>query len=182
MTQLPVALEEISREWLSAALAEGFPGTVVTACAVLDVMPGTSTKIRVSVEYNQAGRRHALPPTLIVKGGFEAHSAAMQPMYLNEMRFYRDVQPHLSIHSPRCFYAATDPGRQSLIILEDLRARGVTFCDPLQTHSCAQVARRMGAWAREHGETWNSAEVHAGGRFDWIGGRHDGWSVEYQER
>jgi len=36
--------------------------------------------------------------------------------------------------------------------------------------------------ARYHAETWNSAEFHAGGRFDWIGGRHDGWSVEYQER
>jgi hypothetical protein len=160
-----------------------YPGTQVTACAVIDVMAGTSTKIRVGLEYNDAGRRHALPPTLIVKGGFEAHSPAMQPMYLNEMRFYRDVQPHVSIHSPRCFYAATDPSsHQSIVIMEDLRARGVSFCNPLEPQSFAEVARRLEAMARYHAETWNSREFQAGGRFDWIGGRHEQWSVVYQDR
>jgi Ecdysteroid kinase-like family len=182
VTRLPVMIEEISREWLSAALADRFAGTAVAACTVLDVIPGTSTKIRVGLKYNAAGQRHGLPPTLIVKGGFEAHSAVMQPMYLNEMRFYRDVQPRIDIHSPRCFFAATDPGHQSIIILEDLRARGVTFCHPLQPQSCDQVARRLEAMARYHAQSWNSAEFRAGGAFDWIGGRHEGWSTVYQDR
>ena len=50
-----------------------------------------------------------LPESLIVKGGFEEHSNSMGPMYLNEMRFYRDVQPFVAIHSPRCYFAGADP-------------------------------------------------------------------------
>ena len=74
-----------------------------------------------------------LPATLIVKGGFEAHSPALQPMYLNEMRFYRDVQPRIDLLSPTCYYAGSDPGsHQSIVIMEDLRARGVEFCNPLR--------------------------------------------------
>ena len=106
----------------------------------------------------------------------------MGPMYFNEMRFYRDVQPHVAIHCPRCFYAGNDPGsHQSIVIMEDLVARGVRFCDPLQPQTLAQVRRRLSSMARYHAQTWASPEFTPGGRFDWIGGRHEGWSVTYQQ-
>ena len=177
---LPLRPAEVTAQWLEAALREREPALFLDAAEIVDVMPGTSTKIRVAVRPSAGG--HDLPATLIVKGGFEDHSAAMGPMYFNEMRFYRDVQPHVAIHSPRCFYAGTDPGsHQSIVIMEDLVARGVRFCDPLRPQSAAQVARRLSSMARYHAATWNSAEFTPGGRFDWIGGRHEGWSVTYQQ-
>ena len=101
------------------------------AADIVDVLPGTSTKIRVRIQPAEAVE--GLPGQLIVKGGFEDHSATMGPMYFNEMRFYRDVQPHVEIPSPRCFFACQDPGsHQSIVIMEDLTTRGVRFCDPLQ--------------------------------------------------
>ena len=183
MTPLPVTVEQITRAWLNEALAERYPGVVLTAAAVRTVIPGTSTKIRVAVEYDRASLRFNLPTSLIIKGGFEEHSPILQPMYFNEMRFYRDVQPLVDIHSPECFYAGTDASsHQSIVIMEDLVPRSVVFCDPLQTHSYAQVARRLAAMARYHAQTWNSAEFIAGGKLDWVGGRHEGWSIAYQER
>jgi hypothetical protein len=177
---LPLRPGEVTAEWLEAALRERQPGLRLDAAEIVDVLPGTSTKIRVALRPAAGGEN--LPATLIIKGGFEDHSAAMGPMYFNEMRFYRDVQPHVAIHSPRCFYAGTDPGsHQSIVIMEDLVARGVRFCDPLQPQSPAQVARRLSSMARYHAATWNSAEFAPGGRFDWIGGRHEGWSVTYQQ-
>lgn len=180
---LPLIPEQVDAAWLTVALAERFPAIVVERAEIRDIILGTSTKIRVVLDYNDAGRSAGLPQSLIVKGGFEAHSPAMQPMYFNEMRFYRDVQPHLEMRSPRCYYAATDPAsHQSIVIMEDLVARNVTFCDPLRPQTRDQVARRLAAMARFHAQTWASPEFKSGGRFDWLLGRHEGWSVVYQDR
>jgi Phosphotransferase enzyme family len=177
---LPLRPGEVTPQWLEAALRERDPGLRLGAAEVVDVLPGTSTKIRVAVRPAAGGKD--LPATLIVKGGFEDHSAAMGPMYFNEMRFYRDVQPHVAIHSPRCFYAGVDPSsHQSIVIMEDLVTRGVRFCHPLRPQSPAQITRRLSAIARYHAATWNSEAFAPGGRFDWIGGRHEGWSVTYQQ-
>ena len=176
---LPVRPEGVSRDWLELALRVQRPGLKLAAAETVGVIPGTSTKIRVHVD---AVGADGLPRSLIVKGGFEDHSAAMGPMYLNEMRFYRDVQPYVPIPSPRCFYAGTDPGsHQSIVIMEDLVPRGVRFCDPLRPQTVEQVSRRLATMARYHAHTWNSADFDTGGRFDWIGGRHEGWSVVYQD-
>lgn len=180
MLPLPLRPEQVTRAWLEAALRERAPDVRLADASIVNVILGTSTKIRVRIATEPGSP--ALPPTLIVKGGFEEHSPAMGPMYLNEMRFYRDVQPHVPLPSPRCYFAGTDPGsHQSIVIMEDLVSRGVRFCSALQPQSPAQVARRLSAMARYHAATWNSPEFRPGGRFDWIGGRHEGWSVTYQQ-
>jgi len=177
---LPVRPEGVTRAWLESALGTRRPGLRLASAAIVDVIPGTSTKIRVKVQSDRNG--DDLPSTLIVKGGFEDHSAAMAAMYLNEMRFYRDVQPAVPIRSPACFYAGSDPGsHQSIVIMEDLVPRGVRFGDALRAQTPAQVARRLSAMAQYHAATWDSPEFRPGGRFDWVGGRHEGWSVTYQE-
>jgi hypothetical protein len=174
---LPLRPDQITREWLESALRTRVPDLHLASAEIVDIIPGTSTKIRVRV-VSDSGT--PLPATLIVKGGFEDHSAAMAPMYFNEMRFYRDVQPHVPIHSPRCFFAGNDPdSHQSIVIMEDLVVCGVRFCDPLTPQSPDQVALRLESIARYHARTWNSADFAPGGRFDWIGGRHEGWSLTY---
>ncbi len=181
--KLPLTPQNITAKWLTDALVFRYPGVQVTGAAIADVINGTSTKIRVRLQYNRKGLDAGLPPTLIVKGGFEAHSPTMKAMYLNEIRFYRDVQPYIDIHTPRCYYAGSDPGsHQSIVILEDLKARNVTFCNPLRPQSYEQVATRLEVMARYHAQTWNSPDFKPGGRFDWVLGRHEGWSLEYYAR
>lgn len=179
---LPTRPDELSRAWLQAALRVQRPDCEVIDLQILEVIKGTSTKIRVAAHYR--GRSaHDLPERLIIKGGFEDHSVHFGPMYVNEIRFYRDVAPHLPLPSPRSYFAASDPAsHQSIVIMEDLTTRHVRFLSPLVPQTVAQVQRRLGVMARYHAATWNSPQFKAGGRFDWIGGRHDGWSVDYQER
>src|SRR5690349_13385966 len=81
---LPVRPEQVTRSWLEAALAVDRPGLRLRAGEVVDVIRGTSTKIRVRIDPDPP---HDLPTTLIVKGGFEDHSPLMAEMYLNELRF-----------------------------------------------------------------------------------------------
>lgn len=180
---LPLTPEQITREWLSEALQEQFPGVEVTGAEVRDVINGTSTKIRVGLEYNRAGQEQGLPPTLIVKGGFESHSQWMAGMYRDEMRFYRDVKPHLTMNTPACFYAGTDPDSyQSIVILEDLRAKGVEWQHPQRPSSYQQIARRLEAMAVYHAQTWNSPEFAPGGHFDWLQTRYQGFGKIFFNR
>jgi hypothetical protein len=180
---LPVTVEEVTGEWLTSALAFHATGVEVISCSHVAVLPGTSTKVRVALEYNDLGRKLALPSRMIVKGGFQDHSASMKDMYRNEMRFYRDVLPFINMNAPKCFYAGADPDRwQAVVVMEDLKQREVRFCHAQQSQSYDEVARRLSAMARYHAQTWNSAEFAVGGRFDWVGERFSDWSLEYQKR
>jgi hypothetical protein len=166
---LPTRPEGVTREWLEQALNFRFPGVKLKAAKIEDVICGTSTKIRVRLDY--AGKDYGLPPTMIVKGGLEDHSERMRALYLKEMRFYRDLQPFVPIPSPRCFYAGADPdpaAYQAIIIMEDMRQPGVVFCHAQRPQSFDQVARRLDAMARYHAVMWNHPGFAPGGQFDWI--------------
>lgn len=180
---LPVTPEAIDARWLSEALSRRYPGVVVTAAKVRDVMTGTSTKIRVELRYNRAGQECGLPPTLIVKGGFEEHSPSMAFMYESEMRFYRDVLPVLDINAPTCHFAASDPAsHQSIVILEDLAAKNVTFCRAQRTFGYQQEAAFLDAMARYHAQWWDRPALKAEGELGWVGEPFDYWSTVYQQR
>ena len=180
---LPLTPQEITAGWLSDALQFQHPGVKVNSVEVVDVINGTSTKIRVAVGYATGGDMAGLPPTLIVKGGFETHSQWMAKMYADEVRFYRDVKPHIDMNTPACFYAGSDPAtHQSIVVLEDLKPKGVTFLDPLRPCSYEQIARRLDAMARYHAQTWGSPDFDPGGRFDWMTTRYQGFGKTFIAR
>lgn len=179
---LPITPEGITPEWLQAALRWRHPGVVVQAVAVQDVILGTSTKIRVRPTY-APGADAGLPATLIVKGGFESHSPSMKGTYLAEICAYRDVLPFVDMHTPRCFYAGSDPAsHQSIVVMEDLVPRQAVFLHAQQPQRPDQVARRLEAMARYHAQTWNSPAFAPGERWAHIVSRHEGFGVVYHER
>jgi hypothetical protein len=49
--------------------------------------------------------------------------------------------------------------------MEDLTARGVTFCHATKPQTHEQAARRLSALARFHAKTWDSPELAPGGRW-----------------
>lgn len=165
---LPLTVEEITPEWLTQAFQQRFPGAQVQRCDVIDIMPGTCTKIRLQLTVNEVGRRAGVPDHVILKGGFEPHSRTMFLTHEKEVRAYRDLFSEFKLHSPTCYFADCDTKRQQgIVIIEDLVARGVTFCHPQTPQSYAQVADRLTALASFHACSWNSAELRRGGRWDW---------------
>ena len=179
---LPVLPDQVTAAWLTAALRQKRPGLTVTRAEVVEVIWGTSTKIRVSLEGEGPGARE-MPRTLIVKGGFEEHSPKMAPMYANEIRFYADVQPYVPMPSPVCYFAGSDPNsHQSIVIMEDLKREGVVFCDPLKPQTFEQVARRLEDMAAYHAATWQSPEFKPGGRWNDVPCRFDSWGLEFMQR
>lgn len=162
---LPLQIAEIDSAWLTAALRVRFPDIVVEDSELVDVIPGTCTKIRIRLKLNQAGRDAGVPELVFLKGGFEDHSRAMSHVHLSEVRGYRDVFPFASLPTPRCFFADYDDDRQQgIVIMEDLAAIGVEFCNALRPQSFDQVARRLSALAKFHAQTWETPELAPGGR------------------
>ena len=78
-------------------------------------------------------------------------------MYLNEVRFYRDIRHELDIESPMAFASQFDrtTGRFGLL-LEDLTERGARFPSALDPVSLDEVRSVLGHLARLHAQFWNS--------------------------
>ena len=163
---LPVTVEEVTSDWLTAALRQRTPGVTVLGSDVVDVLNTTTTKIRIRLQMDEAGRKAGIPELIIVKGGFQEHSRELDHMHRREVQGYRDVFPNVPIPHPACFFADfDDERRQGIIIMEDLAARGVTFCHAIKPQSFEQVSRRLQALARFHAATWNSPELRPGGQW-----------------
>ncbi len=177
---LPLGPEEITAQWLTHALSAGRPGVQVRSCRLDDAILGTSSKLRISLEYTSATD---LPTRLIVKGGFESHSPGMAWMFLNEARFYRDVAPFVNLNVPETFFVGSDPhSHQSIVIMEDLAERSVRFCNPLAPQNRVEIGRRLRDLATFHAASWNSPEFDRGGRWAWVGTRFSAHSAAYNAR
>ncbi|MFV8817615.1 phosphotransferase [Haliea sp. E17] len=163
---LPITLEEITPQWLTHAFRQKFPGVSIERAEIVDMIRGTCTKIRLRLEPDQAGRDAGIPPTVILKGGFEPHSREMCHMHQVEALAYGEVIPAYPLQSPECYFAGYDAQRrQGIVIIEDLVARGVRFCHPQTPQSFVEVARRLSALAAFHAQTWGSPELEPGGRW-----------------
>ncbi|MFA7603290.1 MAG: phosphotransferase [Novosphingobium sp.] len=165
---LPVTTAEITPEWLTAALRVRAPGVTVRAIETIDTVHGTTTKIRLRLDLDEAGRRAGIPEIVILKGGFEPHSRAvgMDQMFEREARAYRDVFPAMPLPTPDCYFADYDAERkQGIVIMEDLVRRGVSFCTVLRPQTHEEVARRLTVLARFHARSWNSPELAPGGKW-----------------
>jgi aminoglycoside phosphotransferase (APT) family kinase protein len=180
---LPITVPAVDAAWLTAALSQRQPGVRVLESHVVNVIYGTSTKIRVALRYNEVGQQAQLPSTLIVKGGFEEHSPAFGFMYRSEMHCYRDLLPQLDMPAPRCYFAGEDPDTyQAIVIMEDLQARGVRFLSAQTPLDYAQETRFLDAMARFHAQWWNRPEFEPRGSLDWVMTPFDEFSREYQSR
>jgi len=156
---LPQSVEAIDAAFLSSALAVRYPGTVVTSVARGTVIHGTATKVRLMLDYDDAGHAHGLPPTLWYKGGLEAHSQGehMLSVYAAEAAFYRDVAPRLSMTLPKCYFVHTDHATgRSAMLLEDMLTRNARFGHVTQPASPKLAANVLGQFARLHGAFWKS--------------------------
>jgi hypothetical protein len=166
--KLPVEMAEITQDWLNYALRTRAPEAALNGFELVNVINGTCTKVRLHLDLNEAGKRAGIPDSVILKGGFEPHSRVMHYMHKQEVHGYADVLPVLKLPSPACYFAEYDAARQQgIVIMEDLKARGVEFCHPLRPQARELVERRLVELAKFHAQTYASAALEKGGLFEW---------------
>lgn len=132
---LPSSFADINIGWLDKVLCVDVPGARVVGFKLVDGTSGTTNRVRIWLDYNEAGREAGLPATLFLKGTMSLSSrfaGGLTGAMLSECEFYRSIRSKLAIEAPTARHAAYDAAScVSLVVLDDLSAtRGAEFCGP----------------------------------------------------
>lgn len=174
---LPTDLEGFDAAWVTSALRTTVPGADVTHVDVDEITHGTATRARLRLTYRP--ETPLGPESLWLKTGCEPHAAYLAAIgtYENEVNFYAQVREHLAVRTPRSYFAAFDAtAPQFVLLLEDLRAHGVTWGAPGST-SVDEVATTVDAFARLHARWWADE-----GTFPWLQSTAAGGVADHYRR
>jgi hypothetical protein len=177
--RIPTTVDGIDSGWLTEALSTSLPGLRVESSEIRQSLGGACTKLRVAVRTNRAD----FPPSIIVKGCFEAHNQQVMPwMQCIESNIYEQIVPRLKgVGAVRCFFAQGDQSRGSALILEDLDVTG-TRClraqKPIDDYDLA--ARFVEGLATLHAQWWSGPELADEGAFGWLPGPRSPKLLEFR--
>jgi aminoglycoside phosphotransferase (APT) family kinase protein len=158
--RLPIAYEEITPEWMTAALAKHFPGHEVASCRFSEPDEGTSSRRRIFLEWKTS--HPSLPKSVFCKGSLHLENRYM--IGLNggieaEATFYRVVRPRLEIEAPEPYFVGFDPETlNSIIVMRDL-GEEAKFCWHTPPATRPQAESQMRLLATLHAAFWESAEL-----------------------
>lgn len=162
---IPRNLAEFDAEWLTQALAAAAPGVRVTHVSVEDCNFGTSTRMRLKVDYNNAGCAAGLPRRLFVKSAIDNPNRdyfTAVGMYAQEVHFFKELRPQFAISTPRCFYAAEDPASGDFVLLEeDLGERNARWGRATQPLTRKEAEAVLLQIADFHGHFWGASVLYA---------------------
>ncbi len=166
---MPLKVEQIDREWLTAALRVNAPGVTVLDFELVDVIHATSTSVKLRLEMDEAGKKAGIPEIVFVKGGFEEHSRELAFMHTIEALGYRDLLPGAGLNTPECYFADVDEeGAQAIVIMEDLTLRGGQFGHLRITRNQDEVAQGLSLLAAYHSRTWDSPVFGPDHEYGWV--------------
>ncbi len=151
---IPFAYEDITAEWLTAILCAGIEGAKVVAFSFDAPDIGSTSRQRIVVDYNQAGRDAGLPLSVFCKA---THSLAsrMATGFGNtakaEVNFYNIARPLLDVEAPVGCFANFSPSFNSIVVLRDL-GPGTTFCTHTTDITRGNAEDQMRLLAKVHGK------------------------------
>jgi len=153
---LPLELEELTPEWVAAALRVRDPNATVGDIEIVEVIWGSATKVRLRVEHDLSH----VPAALCCKTGLVAQLRVIAGAgYANEVHFFEHLADRVP-GTPDCYYGAIDaPNGQASLLLEDLVDRGATFgraTTPLTPDEAAGVLELQAEW---HARFWGKTDV-----------------------
>lgn len=159
---LPWTRDALSAGWLSEMMRHKYPGVATNKLEIVELFDSHTTKIRIAVDWNAAGRAAGLPNALCLKANWSGafHNVDIHAL---EARFYHFLTDRLAVPTARCYYADwnDDGSAQGFVVLEDLVERGGRFGHSTQHAGIDGVASGLGDLARLHGSFWNSAAISA---------------------
>ena len=165
VTPLPRTPEEVTPDWLSAALSERFPDTRVASVEVLEIHHGTNSNAKLGVAYDEAD---GLPETFFLKmlplDPERRKTINETGMGRREALFYRHLADTVPMRVPKPYVAQLDEEDGSFVLLlEDLGPTECTLADPATGIEVDQAAAAMDDYAKLHArfadETTRKAEV-----------------------
>lgn len=158
---LPRDLNDVTLEWFNSLLANAYPDVRVEAMERIELRNSHTTKLRVKVDYNDAGHAAGLPRHLCLKANWSDGFNSGDICEL-EARFYHSLGNTASLPAAKCYYADWDGdgSGQGIAVLEDLVDSGGTFGHSTDLIGVDGVANALEALASLHGSLWNDARLN----------------------
>ena len=92
---------------------------------------------------------------------------APDAMYLNEVRFYHEIRPQLSIEAPECFGSVFDEKHRTFgVLMENLGLRGARFPSALTSVDLDEIRGLVSTLAALHARFWQSPALDS--ELDWL--------------
>lgn len=149
---VPTTWDEISPQWMSAALAADHPGVEVDTVTVEVRDDGTNRRARLGVTY----RNGSGPASVFLKAADPDHKELirMTSGMFHEPRLFT-CGVDLPLEHPRVYTALIDEAAYDFVmVMEDLTARGADPRDATRPMTVEQVATGVRGLARMHGRYW----------------------------
>lgn len=183
--RFPSTVEEITSELLTAVLAEARPDVVVESYRVVqtshcgDGVASTADRVVLALTF-RPGCDAGVPARVLLKTML-LHPHAPRAMYENEVRFYRDIRPQLTIEAPLAYASVFDAeSGQFGVIMEDLALRNVRFPNATTQVTVGEVAGLTRTLADLHSHFWSSHRF--GEDLDWLATARSGGMYEVFHR
>jgi len=161
---VPDSWNDLTPDWMTAALAAEYPGAVVDTVTVLMRDDGTNRRARLQLSYRQG----CGPETVFLKGVDPDHRELikMTSGLFHEPRLFAE-RIELPLEHPRVYASVIDADAEDfVIVMEDLTARGADPRDALRPLTVEQAASGVRGLARMHGQYWGTRL--SGSALDWV--------------
>lgn len=166
--ELPSRPEDFSVELLNDLIREQNPDlilsdfTVTETHLVGDGQASSAGRIVLKPVY-QNGSVSDAPKSIVAKVariyGEDPRERSTGPIYANEVNIYTRLQPHTFLETPAALGGAYDPATTTqLLLLEDLRDRGVVFANVTVPTSLHRMRSLLDQLAILHARYWESPE------------------------
>jgi aminoglycoside phosphotransferase (APT) family kinase protein len=101
---------------------------------------------------------HLRPWLFSAMGAYQRrYPQAPDAMYRNEVRFYREIRPQLSIEAPECFGSVFDQANRSFaVLMENLALRGARFPNAMTKVDVDEIQALVTTLAELHARFWQS--------------------------
>jgi aminoglycoside phosphotransferase (APT) family kinase protein len=162
---VPSEWDEISPAWMTAAIADHFPGAQVDAVEVALRDDGTNRRARLKLAYSTGDG----PATVFAKAVDPAHAelVALTSGLFHEPRLFASGVA-LPLEHPAVYAAVYDEGTSNfLMIMEDVTARGADPRDSTRPLTVDQAASGVRGLARLHSKYWGD-RLSAHSALDWV--------------
>lgn len=157
---LPGSLDQVDGRWLGETMAHKYPGVAVEAMESVQLLNSHTTKWRVKVDWNDAGKAAGLPAHLCMKANWSGqfHNVDIHAL---EARFYHFLAHEMKVPTATCYYADWDDdgSGRGLIVLEDLNQRGGKFGHSTQHSGVDMIAANLEGLAQLHASLWGSDKI-----------------------
>jgi hypothetical protein len=149
---IPIRWEDVTADWMTAALQSRLPGVKVGGVELVMNDDGSNRRARFRLSYAQGTG----PETVFLK----AHDADNRVTHLRNGNLWNEARLFASgveipADTPLVYKAVVDLlGLDFLLVMEDIRQRGADPRDATRPMTPAQVARGLQGMARYHSRYW----------------------------